>query len=361
MKIAQFIFFSIFVIFTNTTIAEILPYQSIQRPITSEKLFNVCASIQQDGTQRSRLCDIWDNHIDFLESKLAKKCVAAGEAIYKKIINVDGVVIKQLKNNRASHFHKQDKSHYSYVMPSLAKNYTVEEVQFTNGNVRHYSISNIRKGIYGAKFDQHYDNLTEATQRYELSYKSLTDQKEQSWGLYGDHTFIKDLESNKILAERKFYYYVIGKRQRLSDGQRLNMPERHNDFRYIATCENYSPKKLAMSKSGYPFTSYDFVSRVLIPKEPTKEMAKYIYSLSKGNGTKTKKCVSIQSIGPGIKPSDLKVTKIGKDVRISVGNTSDALICTNYFWQDAQHSLIFYNGIKWDEKQISQRGKLRSK
>lgn len=286
MKMISLSLLCLLTIFSNLASATKLPYQSLQRPITAKKLFKECESSTLFSNKYSELCDMWDSHIKLLEKKLIEKCSDAGENIYRTVRNVKGVIIKYPNNNQSKHFHKQEKLQGMYILPSMGRNYRIKEELLTNGKIRQYSISNIRKGIYGAKFDSNYDNIDKSTQRYEISYKPLTSNQDIRLGLHGDHTTIKDTESGDVLAERKFYYYVVNNRIRLENGQMLRMPSRHHDFRYIATCKNFSPQDTSALTHLYPFNSYEFVSRYLFPKGLQK--------MKKNISTRSQKAVAIK-------------------------------------------------------------------
>jgi hypothetical protein len=341
-----------------------IPYQSLNRPITAAKLFPECDPARlKPGTTRTTLCDIWDEHIDYLERKLDAACPAAGEIIYKTIPDVEGFLIKpaEVENKwRPDPFNlykaRIDKNYY--VAPAVHLHYRSVEIFLSrNKSYQKHAVTAIEAGSRYPKIDTSITLSSAPTLRYQVEYRRLTTKEERRSGFYGDRTSVRDRLSDEVIAERVIYYYVVAA-VTLPDGNLLSMPGKYLGARYFVLCKNYAPRLFGIERN-FPPSEYEFVSRVLLPKAPTATEDNDLFDLTKGTGERRKSCVGLQTVGYGITPDDLNVSRAGDDLRLGLRNSNDALICTRYFvgphWEVR---LLFSNGTYWKEKRILELGNI---
>jgi hypothetical protein len=131
---------------------------AIERPVSSSMVFHECNPVSlKPGTKRSTLCDIWDEHLAYLNSRLKKECSLAGEKIYKTVSNVDGFLLSGLQKNtdrstQSNHnrvIHELPvRSFNEYIVPSKARLY--RQIEYYDARKKTYvtkKITGIRKAL----------------------------------------------------------------------------------------------------------------------------------------------------------------------------------------------------------------------
>lgn len=351
---------------------------AVELPVTAGSVFNECNQGNlKRGTRRSRLCDLWDEHLVYLNNRLERACSVAGERIYKTVSNVDGVFLntpyleqdnpKQRYINNGFH-ESASKSINNYMAPLRLRMYrTFEYYDVRKNTYITKSISGIRYGQltssrrHLAKVDTTSSESNDPQSRYEVSYKHLTSQDDRDKGFYGDKTWVKDRVTNELLAERIIYYFVI-KAGRMDDGTRLDLPGSSKNMkgRVYYPCQDYVPRASHFDQQ-YPRDEYEFVSRVLAPTPYTQDENTLLYDLSNDDRETKRRCIGMQTVGAGITPNDLKVKRVGDDLRLSFYGGAGSLTCTSFFrgphWD---LSLMFSDGVHWNEKQILKHGNISS-
>lgn len=358
----------------------IIGYDAVERPITAEKVFAECNPKNlKPGTHRSGLCDLWDEHLRYLSGRLEQECASAGERIYKTVSNVDGIFLKDPRAepnspghifiNRVLH-EVPSQSVDKYMSPRTARLYRQFE-SYDNRNKAYVTkrITGIEKGVitstrsHIAKLITEKIESAEPRSRYEVSYKYLTTEEDHKQGFYGDLTWVKDRVTNETLAERTIYYFNVKRGIEMEDGTRLEMPGGQRayggrDNRHIYFCEDYLPRATRFEKY-HPEDEYEFVSRVLIPTPFTQDENNFLYDFSVGNGEIKRDCVGMQTVGPGITPVNLRVTRLGDDLKLSFEGGVDSLTCRSFFrgphWD---LKLMFIDGLFWNEEQVLDHGNI---
>lgn len=333
-----------------------VPYQSVEKPVTSAKLFRECnTENQKPGTEISSLCKYWDQHIAYLESQLDKVCDAAGEKIYKKVNNVEGVYLKN-PGIRLLHLRKDEDGARSYSSPATHRAYRFVEFSRGHGSLKHSEISDIKPGKRYPSWKTSSTTIDNPTAQYQISHEILTDKSQQAQGFFGDKTVISDRTSGEIFAERIIYYYFLKNGITTSDGQRLSVVGNDKDtFDYLVPCDNYVPKLFGFEER-YPTSAYEFVSRVLIPKPWSDEERIALFDLTKGIKQKRKRCVSFVRFGPDITLDNL-TARIESEhwghLHLGIKGTDDVYTCENHFDGPKNYpSYYFSDGKRLSEEEL---------
>ncbi len=351
---------------------------AIQRPIPADSMFPDCDSKNlKPGTERSGFCDLWDEHLTYLNGRLKKECTLAGEKIYKTVSNVEGFLLRGLQKSsdspkrsyRSNVIHELPaRSFRKFLVPRPARLYRQieyfdnrQEVYLTN------KITGIRKGAIGStwshtpKIDTETFYSPEPQSNFEVGYMNLTSNEDHEQGFFGDLTWVKDRRTNETLAERTIYYFMVKDGVRMVDGARLKTPRGWKSYygrniRFFYPCESYVPRVTQLEKH-HPKNEYEFVSRVLIPTPFTKEENHYLYNLAIADGNIRRECVGLQTLGPGITLENLLVTRVKDDLKLKVKGGDSSLTCRSFFrgphWSV---ELMFADGLYWQENQILEHG-----
>ena len=170
----------------------------------------------------------------------------SGDQVFRTVERVDGLLIQPppAGDVRASHFHTDDKSHSAYVFPPK-RNYKFLEIGSNRPNepIRRYE----HPVIDGKSRER-----MRPTARYALTWMDTTRIQEGNAGLFGEQVIVYDRLTNEVLARRTHHYLV----ERRKQGQ---------IFDTIQTCDQVSIGTDSRYTDRRPRSSYNFVSRVLIP------------------------------------------------------------------------------------------------
>ena len=339
--------------FSSVAAEDPYDYMAIERPITAEKLFPRCNPNR--GIQTSSLCDAWDRHIRYLESQLDEMCVAAGEGVTRTAKGVNGVYLTGMggMGGRAN-----VGSGLAYPYPSDVKpNATIRVVDSLplNGIYRlieeeHYSNASsfgftdhknsgggiLRREVVNATVDRmgvYLDEMrtveAQPKARYEINYAVLTDKEQQSKGLFGNKTTIRDRRTNEIIAERTLYYYKIFQGLKNAHGHALDIVGTHK-FDYIVPCKNYTPNRV---NKNHPHGIHEFVFRILKPTPWSDEARITLYDLTQGSGLRRERCVSSVRFGPDVTLQNLtiEIDKKSGDLSFGLTGSQDSFTCGNHF------------------------------
>lgn len=180
----------------------------------------------------------------------AAYCAMSGDEIRRTVSNVDGFLIQPPPGsaNRGSHFHRNETSHYSHVFPPK-RNYTFVE------------IGNNKPGGGVLRYEHPVENGRSTEQdapsaRYALTWVDLTQIQEGNAGLFGEQVFVYDRLTKEILARRTHYYLVT----------RGGSTTRSESIR---SCPQVDIGVDEAYKDRRPRSSYNFVSKVLLPSADT--------------------------------------------------------------------------------------------
>ena len=207
-------------------------------------------------------------HIRQLEDRLTSLCQYAGEKIYERAENVEGIYI-HVRDNTAGktfgYYHEKDRLSSTYLSPKRGKNYRFWEMDALgrDGVINHHRIEAYLPGNVG-------DQMIELKQvalpvaLYGITWRSLTGTEDQRQGLYGDELKIFDVKTERVLAVRTVFYYAITDTTVDVSGETLPVPGGHKPYRF-ATCPNYNPGPDDTYPDLRPRDSYRFVSKVLRP------------------------------------------------------------------------------------------------
>ena len=291
-------------------------------------------------------CEALERHIQYLEGRLQELCPQAGERIEQMVDNVEGVYINYPFGGVGQpHFYHENERHgTSYVSPSKRRYYQFVE----------YIDHKRKQGVlhYSRETDpQHSQSirLSEPRARYEVTWKTLTNHRDQTRGLHGEELTIIDRSTNKVLATRTIFYYALDHQFNTFDGVWQPIPSVHPY--QITTCKNYHP--VWDSPSGdarLPRDSYTFVARVLKPIAPPEAEVIRYSDLARGSGQKRDGCPLIIRLGPNLTPADLQIANpLPFDVEIGIRGTSDSLRCSGILHPSnnrrrEQTRLHFYDG-----------------
>jgi Domain of unknown function (DUF4124) len=353
----------------NNTVSTIMD-TAIPVP-TAATLYQECDTKNlKPGTSRSSRCDLWDKHIKYLNQRMEKVCKNAGEEIYQTASNVDGVFLNApLKDpNNPKRSFKNNDIHTSqsrslagaYVSPGTARLY--RQFEYYSNRKKAFvtnKITGISKGSRVAKIDKTNTESLNPESRFEVSYKHLTTDDDHKQGFYGDFTWVKDRETGKIMAERTIYYYAMRERLTMEDGSILLPPaKRGYKPKFFYPCENYVPR-ITRFEEHHPKDEYEFVSRVLTPVTFSQSENNALYHFSVGNGERKRDCVGMRTLGPKINPSNLIVTRVEDDLKLSIKGNTDSYTCQRFF--SGPHwdlKLLFADGGMWEEPRVLAHGNI---
>jgi uncharacterized protein DUF4124 len=342
---------------------------------TSATLYKECNEENiKPGTSRSSLCDYWDQHLKYINQRMAKECKGAGEKIYKTATNVEGIFLnrpltdpdsprRQFKNN-ILHQKSTGSINSAYVSPRTGRLY--RQFEYYDKRKKAYStlkITSISKGKRIADVKTSITGASEPQSRFEVSYEHLTTKEDHSQGLYGDRTWIVDRETGDLMAERIVYYFTVQNATAMKDGTGLRRPGKYSKYEkskpYFFPCKNYVPR-ITRFEEEHPVDEYEFVSRVLEPVPFTQQENIFLYDFAIGGGLRSKECVGMQSLGPGINPSDLVVERVNDDLKLSLKGKVDTFTC-RYFFVGPHWSLklLFSDGGMWDEPRVLGHGNVK--
>lgn len=305
-------------------------FDSLERPITADKVFEECHRPRKVGTSTPRLCEVWNEHFAWLEGKLADLCKDAGESIFRTAQNVRGLLVEtdpeSARARPQKYLHEDDGRQYSWLDPYAGRHFRYVEVQNSRGLVRFDIKSSRSETLPSPKTVKTKRDSPSA--RFGLRYESILSDEERRQGLFGDRTEIYDRKSGTILARRVVYYFAIDDAVRLPSGERLRSPERrrHNTG-YIATCLNSGLTPSKRYKNGRPRNSSSFALRVISPPKYSKAELSQRYHLYVGSGlVKQKKCRTIL-IGPTVGIDNIILTGRQLAPIVAIEDTNDMLIC----------------------------------
>jgi len=299
-------------------------YYKLPSPPTVHSLYSACQLQKREMIER---CDLIAAHIKKVEKRLNDLCRNAGENISHTVNNVEGVLINPPANTPfhffQDYFHENDRRIWnSYISPTLGRNYTFWEAYMPwRGNL----IGNRRliprgNGMQGDTKSS-YKEIETPESRYGVTWKQLTTEAEQRDMLLGDETKIYQIKTGKTMAVRRIYFYVLGASSvAIGEGRYIQPPERRN-FDFVRTCSNYSPPDDDAYIDRRPRDSYEFVSRVLKPKQVDAHLAVELFSLARGVGQRMAlggSCI-YESFGPNIQPHDLVLIRDANDLIIKRG------------------------------------------
>lgn len=258
----------------NSSSAIAIPaYYRLSQPVTAQYIFPDCADPAEAALKEQ--CSLIAQRMDFLETKLKGLCSNAGESILRTVENVQGVYVKSPKNSTYGYFHEMDTAWEIFIAPALSPHYKYWEY---DRSWQGYKIQNCRyefepQPLGRPKTHTVCKGLVEPESSYGITWQQLTSDSEQNQeSIFGDELTINNLNTNEILATRRFYYYVIRDNQIASgSGRYIRTPGINNTFRtFIRACSNYSPKESVAYNDQRPRDSSEFFSRVLIPARKSK-------------------------------------------------------------------------------------------
>lgn len=198
-------------------------------------------------------CLATDAHVRYLEKRLSEMCVDAKEKIYESVSGIKGFYISIGDKEMAGVLHSHEWRYdwllkgYSYVeYPSL------------------HETGKINKQYLILK--QPSKLLDKPTSLYSVEISPLLSKQENRQGLYGSKLIIGNLQTNKVLAERIIYYFVVKNHLRRENGKKLYLPRAIPDGpHYVATCRNLPLEADKSYNDHVPRDSYDFIRQVLRP------------------------------------------------------------------------------------------------
>ena len=286
-------------------------------------------------TVLQQTCASIESHIQQMESRLELLCKDAGEKIYKSVNNVEGIYIyvpEKKPDKVFGYYHEDDRHWHNYMSPARGRHYTFYEMDSfrKDGVIDHRSYEVNPAAKLGEKIVESYKELAAPEASYGITWKHLTNEREQRQGLYGDELTVFDVKSKEVLATRKMYFYVVKDLINDASGQAtIRTPGLREPYRF-ATCKNYNPGQDDSYIDLRQRHSYKFVSKVLQPKQMLGNVAVHVFDFARGSGQKKRECLST-SFGPGISLEYLQFsrTDVG-DLRIEIKHTEDALICRGF-------------------------------
>ena len=211
-----------------------------------------------------------EDHIKQLEGRLASLCKDAGEKIYERAENVEGIYIHVQENSAGTafgYYHEKDRLSSTYLSPSRGKNYRFWEMDALgkDGVINHHRIEAYPAGKVGERMIE-LKQVPLPVAVYGITWRPLTGTEDQRQGLYGDELRIFDVKTARVLAVRTVFYYAITDATVDASGETLRVPGGHKPYRF-ATCPNYNPGPDDAYADLRPRDSYRFVSKVLRPAQ----------------------------------------------------------------------------------------------
>ena len=227
---------------------------------------DIARLLSTTGTQKSPL----EAHIRQLEDRLTSLCKDAGEKIYERADNVEGIYIHVRENNSGNafgYYHEKDRLSSTYLSPKRGKNYRFWEMDALGkvGVINHHRIEAYLAGKAGEQMIE-LKQVALPVAVYGITWRSLTDTEDQRQGLYGDELKIFDVKTERVLALRTVFFYALTDTTVNASGDTLPIPGGHKPYRF-ATCPNYNPGSDDSYPDLRPRDSYRFVSKVLRPKQ----------------------------------------------------------------------------------------------
>ncbi len=228
----------------------------------------------------------WFPYSDTVESdiagvKLRHLCNSAGEWVYESAKDVEGfwLLLPTDETARLSPFHTSDILPYTYLNKPYGYYETFEFSRSAGGQVYEYkkkegseNLSNISASDALQK-----ENASSA---YLVTWNALTTIDDQRYGVYGDETQVVDRANGKVMGRRVSYYTS----QKLPSGGALT----------VKRCDQEGSEY--QGGFGIPFpNSYDFISKVLVPKARERKEATPIDT---GNRYRAEKSRRIPTLPP---------------------------------------------------------------
>jgi hypothetical protein len=194
-------------------------------------------------------------------------CKTAGEQIGRTVRDVEGIYMNlpdSYRDGRPRYFHEEDYFFFRYIGGDGYDFFEYDDGGKKGEIVHWYVERDLEKRKLLQKQPTKVLNSPEAM--YEVTWKALTDDATQRYGLYGDELTIKDRRTSEILGSRRIYFYVLSGHITDRTGNGLFIPSKHTgDLYRVVTCRNYHPGYSQHYIDKRPRDSSEFVKKVLRP------------------------------------------------------------------------------------------------
>lgn len=219
------------------------------------------------GKDTTKNCEVVERHIEYLEFRMEDLCKTAGEQIGRTVKDVEGIYMNypdSYRNGRSPYFHEDDRYFFRYIGGDGYDFF--ENDPGKNGTIIHWYVE---RDLEKRKLLQKQPNkvLNSPEALYEVTWKALTDDATQRYGLYGDELTIKDRRTSEILGSRRIYFYVISGNMTDRTGNALSIPSSPTGDPYrLVTCWKYHAGYSQHYTDKRPRDSSEFVKKVLRPR-----------------------------------------------------------------------------------------------